>query len=138
MLVRQVLSNARSQLVALIRAAAISIAGLLSVGCRIVDGYYPESTYQLHIVTERDASYSVRLSTDTSNGAILPSDGKIDVNVPQQLWGQKRLGRIPVSRANPRPNIEILDEGCVVRQLQLSTIDKLPHDVAGYVLVKLD
>jgi hypothetical protein len=95
-----------------IRAAAISIAGLLSVGCRIVDGCYPESTYQLRIVTERDASYSVRLSTDTSNGAILPSDGRIDVNVPQQLWGQKRLGHIPVSRANPRPNIEILDEGC--------------------------
>jgi len=121
-----------------IRAAAICIAGLLSVGCRIVDGYYPESNYRLHIVTERAASYSVRLSTDTSNGAILPSDGKIEVNVPQQLWGQKRLSRIPVSRANPQPDIEILHEGRVVRQIQLSSIGKLPHDVAGDVLVKLD
>ena len=49
-----------------------------------------------------------------------------------------QFGRLPVSRANPQPNIEILDEGRVVRQLQGSSLDKLPHDVAGYVLVKLD
>jgi len=100
-----------------IKVAAISAAGFLLVGCRIVDGYYPESTYRLHIVTERAASYSVRLSADTSNGAPLPSDARIEVNVPEQLWGQKRLGSIPLSRANPQPDIEILDEGRVVKQL---------------------
>lgn len=122
----------------MIKVAAVSCVGLLLfVGCRIVDGYYPESTYRLHIHAQNPAAYSVRLSTDTSNGVILPRDGKIEVTVPGEMWGQKRLGSIPLTRAGPMPNIEILDEGHVVRQLRLVSIDKLPVDAAGYSIVEL-
>jgi hypothetical protein len=86
---------------------------------------------------ENPAAYSVRLSNDTSNGAILPSDGRIEVTVPGDMWGQKRLGSIPLTRATPMPDIEILDEGHVVKHLRLAWVDKLPLDAAGYSIVKL-
>lgn len=115
----------------------VSAASILACSCVLVDGYDPESTHQLRIVAPRAASYSVRLSTDPSTGASVPSDGRITVNVPSLRWGQMRPLGIPLTRRTHQPDIEVLAEGRVVKRIHVSSVDKLRVDDDGFHLVEI-
>ena len=114
---------------------AVYLAPLLLTGCGTVDGVYLASNCKLHLLATDASSYSIQLSSNDTSTQSVPHDGRIEVNIPEQRWGQLRIGSIPISPANARPTINVLRGDRVIARLKLSSIEKLPRDRDGYALV---